>query len=340
VGAGLTYELVSWAVIAAIALAMRLARLGAAPLTASEAREAILAWRAAIGEAMPLVTNNPLLFPANTLLFTLFGASDGVARLLPALCGAGLALSPALIRRRLGRVGALVSGLYLAISPTALVASRQLDGTVAGALGAMVFLGSVVSFTETKKPGWLSLAGIGLGLGVTAGASIYGLLLPLALAYGLLSSLVPGLFSGVPNHSVSAISRHAPRFLLAFVIASLLLATGLGWNLPGIGASGGLLAAWFERFGAALGTVAGPLTLLTAYELGVVVFGIGGVIWGALRRDPVALLLGAWAGLAILLLAVMPGRAPVDLLWAVVPLAMLAGLVIESLVEPSILPSC
>jgi predicted membrane-bound mannosyltransferase len=124
-----------WVLIAVVALALRLTHLDAAPLNASEAREAMLAWRVGQSfqtagrlESLPHASGySPLLLAANTLLFTVCGASDALARLWPALFGSVLALTPFLLRRRIGRVGALAAGLYLALSPTALLASRQLE---------------------------------------------------------------------------------------------------------------------------------------------------------------------------------------------------------------------
>lgn len=327
----LTYRQGLWVLIAVIAVVMRLAQLGSAPLTGAEAREAMLAWRASRGEGMPLGPYNPMLFAANSLLFTLLGGSDELARLLPALFGAALVLMPFLFERYLGRVGALVCGLYLAISPTALVGSRQLDGTVVAAVGALTFLGSLLRFADTDRRGWIISAAVGLGVGVSSGAAVYGLLLPLGLAYAILSTLPLGDHQLDVAAGLRRIWGEAALFFSVFGITALLLSTGLGWNLSGLGASGGLLAAWFERFAPAARVPAAPLTLLAVYELGALVFGLGGLIWGAQRGRPAAVLLGLWAGLAILILTLMPGRRPTDTLWAVVPLAMLVGLVAETL---------
>jgi hypothetical protein len=62
------------------------------------------------------------------------------------------------------------------------------------------------------------------------------------------------------------------------------------------------------------------------------VFGIGGLAWGLRRERRLAALLGLWLGLEVLQLALMPSRAPTDVLWPVLPLAFLAGLVVELLV--------
>ncbi|MBS3785000.1 MAG: hypothetical protein KGY78_11210, partial [Anaerolineae bacterium] len=103
------WEITLWVVVGLVALLMRIAQLDAAPLTANEAAGATAAWRAATGKGLPLTDYNPFLLACNSLLFAIFGASDTVARLWPALSGALLVLTPQLGRRSLGRVGALVA---------------------------------------------------------------------------------------------------------------------------------------------------------------------------------------------------------------------------------------
>jgi hypothetical protein len=64
-----------------------------------------------------------------------------------------------------------------------------------------------------------------------------------------------------------------------------------------------------------------------------VTFGILGLVWGLHRGVRVAGLLGLWGALGLLLLHLMPGRAPTDVIWVVVPLSFLAGLGVELLVR-------
>lgn len=327
----LTWEIALWSLVGLAALLLRFAQLDGAPLAAHEAANATAAWRAATGQGLPLVDYNPFLLAGNSLLFTLFGASDTLARLWPALFGSLLVLAPVLLRRSLGRVGALVAGAYLALSPTALMASRQLSGTTIAATGAMACAGGVVRFLETDRPKWLTLAAVGLGLGVSSGASVYGLLVPLGLAALLLPRIWPEDWTSGLVPDWGRLRTHGFRFFPVFVIAVLGFATGLGWNLPGVGGVGKLLAAWAGRFRPGLSPTASPLLLLMVYELLGLVFGLGGLVWGLLRGRRMAALLGLWVGLAGLLLALMPGRTPVDLLWLVVPLALLVGGAVDEL---------
>jgi uncharacterized protein (TIGR03663 family) len=330
-GHRMTVEIALWGVVVFTALALRLTDLGAAPLTNVEAREATLAWRAARGQGFPTANYSPLLLSANGLFFTLFGTGDGLARLLPALCGALLGLTPLLFKRHLGRVGALAAGLYLAVSPTALVSSRQLTGTAVAATGAMVCIGGLARFFETEARGWAILAAVGLALAVSSGATAYALAIPLGVAWVILSQLWPRSEYRGPRYYARCFRPHATRALLTFGLVVLGLSTGLGWNLPGFGAVGDVLVQGLARFRPMTGAVVSPLLLLIVYELLGLVFGIVGLVWGLQRGHHFAALVGLWGGLELVLLALMPGRMPTDLLWAVLPLALLAGLTAEML---------
>jgi len=331
----LTVEMALWILIAVVALALRLSHLDAAPLNPVEAREATLAWRAATGQGMPEGTNySPLLLAMNTLLFTLCGTSDVLARFWPALFGVLLVVTPLLLRSRVGRLGALASGLYLAISPTALVASRQVDGATVAAAGGMLLSGGLVRFFDTDDAGqdngprlWLTLSVAGLALAVTSSPIAYGFLLTLGLACLILA------WTWSDRQHIFRLMPHASRLTLPFVLAILALSTGFGWNLAGIGATGDLFASWLARFGLTSNPTASSLTLVVIYEPLALLLGLGGLIWAVRRGYRFGLLMGLWAGLGFFLLALMPGRAPLDVLWVILPLAVLTGVAAKALLQ-------
>ncbi|MEA3341273.1 MAG: hypothetical protein U9R15_15015 [Chloroflexota bacterium] len=334
----ITIEAALWVLVALAALVLRLSHLDAAPLNVYEAREAMLAWRAVTGQGMPQSGYSPLLFAANALLFTLCGASDAIARLWPAFLGSALPLTPLLLRRRIGRVGALAAGLYLAFSPTALVAARQLDGAVLAAVGAMLFLGGLLRFLDTfdtNGRSWLTLSAGGLALAVTSSPSAYGLLLTLGLAWLILSQIWPNRKLDSPHWTLGirhwTLDSHWSLFIGHCSLTVIALSTGLGWNLAGVGVVGDLLLDWFARFGPAANPAASLLTILIAYEPLALLFGLGGLVWAVRRGHRFGALMGLWAGLGVLLLILMPGRSPLDTMWIILPLALLAGIAVESL---------
>ena len=322
-----TLETILWVLIAVVALTMRLANLGALPLGLSEAHEAVLSWRAVNDQSLADQTTaasgySPFLFAANALLFSLFEGGDGLARLGPAFFGVALTLTPLLLRNRLGRIGALVAGLCLAFSPTALVASRQLDGAIIAAFGVMICMGGLIRFVEANQRFWLVLSAVGLALGLTSSPSVYGILFPLLLAttlYALRFTL-----------PLSRFELHISYFILIFIAAFLTLSTGLGWNPAGFGATGDLLARWFACFGTASESTVSPFVLLISYEQLTLLLGLVGLIWMIWRERRLGSMLGIWVGLGLLLLIVMPGREPFDLLWVILPLACLSGAALDA----------
>lgn len=326
-----TVESALWALIVVVALTLRLYRLDAAPLAIGEAREALLAWRAVNGQEMPTTGYTPLLFAANAMLFALCSANDALARLWPALLGSALALTPLLFRQRIGRLGAWAAGMYLTVSPTALFAARQLDGATIVAVGVLAWLGGLLRFLDSGRRSWLMLAASGLALAATAGSVACGWVLTFGLAWLGLAWAWPGRRVG---ELWGLLRPHLLHALVVSLLVALALATGLGWNLAGVGAMGDLVADWFRRFGPVSdGFVASPIVLLVVYEPLALLFGIGGLVWAVRHTWRLGVLLGLWAGLQVVIVSWMPGRLPLDTLGIVLSLALLTGYAVQVLVQ-------
>jgi len=322
-GPRITLEVILWIAVGVLALVLRLANLGAAPLAAHEARAAMLTWRAVTGQGMPEAGYSPFLFVTNAALFALCGASDALARLWPALLGGAFVLTPLLFRQRVGRVGVLAAGLYLAISPTALFASRQLDGAVVAALGGAMLFGGGLRFLETGARSWLILAAVGLALAVASSSAFYGMALALGLAWLL---CVWGWPAGRLRWLRGLLRPHVGTVVAAFALAAFVFATGLGWNLPGVGAATDLFPAWFTRLGAVSLL---PLVGLVVYEPLALLAGLVGWVCLVRRKRRFGVLLGLWVGLGLFLLLAGPPQTPLGAVWIVLPLALLGGAGVE-----------
>jgi uncharacterized protein (TIGR03663 family) len=329
---GLSTEAAAWIALGVLSLLLRIAALDAAPLSAGEAGQAMLAWRAATGQGMPAGGSySPILLWANGLLFWLLGAADGTARLLPALCGVALTVAPALLRRRLGRVGALAAGGYLAISPTALLASRQVDGRIAVALGGLLVLGGSVRFGETHERRWLFLAAVGAAMSLTAGPWAIGMLVSLALAW---VSLAWVRAEGEVGSAWRAARPHILPLCGLFALGILVFAIGPVWNRDGLVAAGRMIVEWVgELRGGSSQLSPSPLTILLVYEPLAIVFALGGLAVAARKGERFLYSLGTWVLLAALLVLAAEGRKPADILIAVAGLALLAGRGIDYLVR-------
>ncbi len=318
-----------WLGLILLAGVLRLVDLATAPLSAAEASQALAAYVASRGGGVG-IEGPPLLYHFNVLLFALFDGGDALARLVPALAGIGLVLTPLLLRRYLGRWGALGAGLFLALSPTATLASRTLDGTTLAALGVMVMLGAAARFLETYRPRWIALSGLALAVALTAGPASWGLLLGLVIALGV------GLWIWRDELGwiLPVLRPLVGRWLVAAGVGLLILGGGLLLNPAGLAATGQQLLVWLEGFRPTAGLpLVSPFTLLVTYESLILLAGLVGLVLAVRRLHGLGMLLTFWTAVGWVQLALRPGRTPLDLLWILLPLTVLGGLAVQALVK-------
>lgn len=343
-----TVERAAYAALGLLAVGLRFFQLGLRPLTEAEAVQALAAFRFTAG-AIPSAPAGtiPALFTANVLGFTLAGASDEIARWLPALAGVILVLLPWGLRKRLGRGGALAASFVLAISPSAVYAARKLDGAIVVAACGLAVIVGLINYVDMHRPGYLYLAVVALGLGLVAGPGIYTLLL-VFLAFGLLLFARERLLNRQGGWSSLAEAVEAARSekgLLASTAAVLvgtfgLVATTFVLHPAGVGHAADLVGEWARSF---LPEADGqpfiyPLLLLLRYEPLILVMGLVEVgRWAVSRRTdlqegtqpgsafPHTAFLIFWALAAMVLILIAGHRPPGNVLLVVVPMALLAG---------------
>jgi uncharacterized protein (TIGR03663 family) len=351
----LTVERAAYVAIGLLAAVMRFYQLGLRPLSESEAVQALAAFRftqgaAHAGTAAPGGTI-PALFSGNVVGFSLFGASDITARLLPALAGLILVLLPYWLRHRLGRGGALAASLLLAISPAAVYASRNLDSAILVVTCGLALAVALIHYLDTRRPISLYLAAVALGLGLCSGPGIFTLLLIFA-AFGLLLFLGEQLQDREAGWSALIVAWTAARGekdLLAksgVVLAATfgLGATALVLHPAGLGHAADQITAWAKSF---LPEPSGqpfvyPMMLLVRYEALILLLGLvesGRALlsrrknpWWVAQPDsvfPHTVFLIFWALAAALIVLISGHRPPGNILLVVVPLALLAGQGVE-----------
>lgn len=98
--------------------------------------------------------HGPFLFHANALIYFLFGDTDFTARIMPAIFGVIMVMSPLLLRRWLGRVGAVIVAILLLISPSILYYSRYIRNDIYIAVWTVLLIAALFHFIRSRKPGW------------------------------------------------------------------------------------------------------------------------------------------------------------------------------------------
>jgi len=328
--APVTIEIGLYGFLVALGLAVRLYRLAeGSPLSTTEAALALAALRG----TLPPVGASPLLYSANSILFALLNAGDGLARLVPALAGAALVALPAFWRERIGRTGALGAALLLAISPVAIMASRTVSGEV---IVAGVLMGVAVvtdRYLRTGRTAWLYAGAALLGLGLASGRTIYSALLMLLVSAGAMA------FAGGTDAARDTwqIIRTTPgligRLLGVLAAVFVISATALMWRPVGLSAAIDLLSAWLADFRAPAGVTSWSwaFQLLAIYEPLAVVVGLAGLVFALQRNDRFILLPVAWLITAILLAVLRSGRTTGDVLLVMIPMALLGGYTFQAI---------
>jgi len=329
----LTVERALYALFLIAAAGTRLGALGRWPLSEVEAGTALDAWHFLQGAAGSVLGHSPLVFHGDLLTFALFGSGDVQARFTTALFGVALVGLPYLLRPVLGRIGSLMTALFLLTSPTFLYFSRQGTSGVVAAACALALLGGLVQFRELGDNRGLMLAAVALGLGLSSGPAFYthlflwGLFIVALLAIRRRSE-VDGLFC--PN-------REAIRpALLVAATAFGLTATAFLTDWSGLQAAVALPGAWLWRFAPAPSGYPWSfyLSRLALYEPLALILAVAAAARLVRRRDLwVALTLFWFLGALVLYSTLGPVRPTADMAAMALPLILLAGTTAGALLD-------
>ncbi len=322
-----TLEHAFYGLALAIAFCLRFVHLGALPLSDFEADWALQALHITQG-VKPAIGPNPAYVHLTAVLFFIFGATNFLARFWPALAGSALVLAAWPLRGRFGRLPALILAYGLAIDP-GLVAMSHLAG---GPMLAITFLVLAALMWMDERH---AAAGLFAGLALLSGPSVWFGLAGVGLAWifgsGVRKKVPVQPEDDAPHtETTSSPARYHPeelRVALFWGLGTLVIAGSLLFlspqGLPAFVASfGSFLRGWWTLSDVPLWR---PLLALPAYEILPIAFGIAAVVRGIRRRETDTLRLGIWAVVALLLALIYPGRQTGDLVWALLPLWILAA---------------
>jgi hypothetical protein len=312
----------------AIAVGLRFVQLGALPLSDYEASWALQALHVVQG-LKPAIGPNPAYVHLTAILFYVFGPTDFLARFWPALAGCVLVLSAWRLRAKIGRVPALVLAFGLAIDP-GLVAMSHLAG---GPMLAITCLVLMALFWADRRR---AAAGFFAGLALLSGPSVWLGLAGVGIAWAFGSGVgKPAPAPAGEEASPAGTGLSPARFRLELFrpalywgIGTLVIAGSLFFlspkGLPAFVASlGAFLHGWYTLSDVEIWR---PLLALPAYEILPLIFGIAAAVRAILKQDTDTLRLAIWALVALLLAVVYPGKQTGDLVWALLPLWVLAAM--------------
>ncbi|MFN2158299.1 MAG: flippase activity-associated protein Agl23 [Anaerolineae bacterium] len=311
----LNLETLFYILLAIIAVVACFYHLGARTMSHDESLHALYSWKLYAGEGYehnPMM-HGPFLFHINALMYLLFGMSDFAARVSAATFGVILVLLPALLRKELGRVGALTVSILTLISPTTMYYARYIRNDIYMMVWAMLMTVALFRYLRTRQRKWIYLGAlavvlalctketayitgfIGLSfvvmlyvqqvLSVKAARSIYiaGIVLAVVLvaAYLVTGSIAGTLPQADPNVegqglTSETLSRiHEAIFLLIGVVITMLL--------------GMILIQRDPEIRPAVATIVAYVALILA--MAVMLAGAGGLAWLVVAQLPEGVLL-------------------------------------------------
>jgi uncharacterized protein (TIGR03663 family) len=151
------WETLLWVLLLVAAVGTRFWDLGARSLSHDDSLHALYSWKLYNGEGYshdPMM-HGPFLYHLNAFIYFLFGVSDYTTRISVALFGVILVVAPYLLRKWLGRMGAITSSLIFLMSPVLLHYSRHLRHDMFGCVWTLVMVIALFQFLAQRKDIWL-----------------------------------------------------------------------------------------------------------------------------------------------------------------------------------------
>jgi predicted membrane-bound mannosyltransferase/streptogramin lyase len=157
--AKLDWEKTLYIILIVVALATRLWGLGDRVQSHDECNHTAPSWGLYRGRGYTHtpITHGPFLFHVTALSYSVFGDDDFTSRLPVALLGVALVALPYLLRRWLGRAGALSASFFLLISPSIAFYSRYIRHDIVVIVWSLLLVWAVFSYLRDGRSRWLFL---------------------------------------------------------------------------------------------------------------------------------------------------------------------------------------
>jgi uncharacterized protein (TIGR03663 family) len=244
-------EKIAWIVLVLIALLSRTIMLGARAMSHDESLHTVYSFQLFDGRGyqhQPMM-HGPLKFILNPLMYFMFGVNDWSARIQVAVFGVVMVAVVWVMRRWLGRTGALLTAVMYTVSPALLYHSRYIRDEVMLTSLLVIMVICLFRYLEERSLPWLVASAVTLGFSfLTMEASfifggIFGGFLVLAFAAQLWASAWPGDNGESRRASFRMLAGLALPLLVIGLVLEIFKMRVPGFILLGIGALLAVLAA-------------------------------------------------------------------------------------------------
>ncbi len=314
------FELIAYFTIFLIAIVFRFSNLGFIPLSDVEARLALDSY--SLNNAS-INVNSPQVFLSNitAIIFYIFGENNFLVRIIPALTGCLLVISPIFFRRFFNKKFLLILSFWMAIDPGFVALSRQVNSSM-----LLLFFGLITVLSILNKK--YEFSGIFLGLMLLCGISFWLAIIPLFLSIMILK------FSknSVLDPIVFEIQDIPWKKILIYFGGAVVLGSTAGFIYPGqfgnilngfLGYMNGWTGPNFTSFWFLIRTLA-------IYDLPLLFFGFIGLVWLTRNFRDRGYAIGTLLFFNLLQLLVYPQRNVEMLIWVMLPLLISASIYLNS----------
>ncbi len=304
--------------------------------------------------------HGPFQFYLARAIFSIAGASDFTARLLPAFFGVLVVALAFALRKQLGRAGYLTLAFLLAISPSMLYYSRFFRNDIYIATFSLAFLICASRFADTERAIYLYLAAIAAALSLAAKENAFitififlsfALLYFLNARYNLKAKARLILFEEIDRTKPPELPRLKIKditlaLLIAAALYSLLLSNFLFKidNLLGFESADPVMrlpaplravVTWILTH--SKGRISGPLyyylPFLFLYELPIAIFAIAGSLHYLKSKNLFMIFTIYWAIASLLIYSYIQEKVPWLILHILLPQCIIAASYVGEKIE-------
>lgn len=257
------------------AAALRFWELDLRPIHHDESLHAYYSWKLFTGQGYqhdPMM-HGPFQFFGTSLVYHLLGDSDYTSRVMPAFFGTVLVGLPFLLRRELGRVGALVAAAMLVLSPSFLYLSRFARNDIYIAVWTLLLVFCLWRYIEKQQARYLYLGAAVLSLSFATKETTF-ITAAIFASFFLLARWREFLSAIRGRLALSSLS--APAFIFVWILSLSLPLYSAGMSLFQ-GFMGITLANASEKAGL-IGSPLGMKGIVPAVAIMAIFFGVAGII--------------------------------------------------------------
>jgi len=325
---------VLWLALVLIAAALRFVSLDRLPFSEAESARAFAAWAVSEG-SVPDGWPGDITAALTSHLFRIFGSSETVARIIPAIAGSALVTSFWFAGRYVGRGVALLAAALIALSPLAVYTSRSASGSALGGLLSMAMVLSLLAYLERRQPAAVIILAASFGLALGSDRIATSTAVALIAFVAVEAAWRP---RGDVGEAMATFRSNAEHWRPAALALAVTLALGVaqfGTGIDRLSLAG--LRQWAQMFDLPRDGLPWHYqpSLLLAYEWPLLLAGAAGYLllidrwrrsWGL---SLVQRLLAVWATVAIVTIAFATRRESGQLLLLLLPFSLIAAPLVQ-----------